>query len=203
MSSVPVLFLISVLPIPVCSTPPTIVPVSDCSEAQIAFSTTFQLEVSKNCDPSDATIADLITSASTNIEGVQSSNLTQANHFTSATKNFTWTPTNNHNGSQLFCVTAFTRFLFSSLLSLIVNDESFLLVKEFSRRNSVCRSTFLPIPRVQQRHPAHQHQHRHRHQLLRLVPPVRVHQRRQPLPGARPAHRSPRLFLFHHSHIHL
>ena len=109
MSSVPVQFLIYVLPIPACPTGPTVVPQIDCSEAQIGVPTTLELSITNNCDPSDSTIAGLTVTSSTTMQGLRQGNLTQAADQMSATVIFTWTPTASQNGSQLLCVNAFTR----------------------------------------------------------------------------------------------
>jgi hypothetical protein len=109
MSSVPVQFLIYVLPIPACSTGPTIVPLVDCYEAQIGVTTTFDFHITNNCDPADSTIsAVIVTTSTTTMQGLKQGNLTHAADEMSATIVFTWTPTASQNGSQLLCLTAFT-----------------------------------------------------------------------------------------------
>lgn len=107
MSSVPVQFLIHVLPIPQCPTPPVLFITSSCLEAQVGIPLTFTIVALNKCHPDKSTIADIIVSV--NMPGVQSGRMIEASNELSASINYTWTPQPNQLGSQLFCTTAFTR----------------------------------------------------------------------------------------------
>ena len=107
MSSVPVQFLIYVLPTPVCPLPPEFTVSTDCLEAQIGVPMNFTLFANNLCDPDDATITDIVVSSP--LSGVRAGNLTQASDDSYATVTYTWTPQSTQNGSQIFCTIAFTR----------------------------------------------------------------------------------------------
>ena len=108
MSSVPVQFLIYVLPIPNCSLVPIIIPLTDCLEVQVNVPTTFTLYVMNYCDPTDAIITDLIPT--TDITGLQISNLVNSTTNTSLSYvTLTWMPQINQTGPHQFCTVAYTR----------------------------------------------------------------------------------------------
>jgi hypothetical protein len=108
MSSVPVQFLIYVLPTPECPEPPMILPLTDCLEVQVNVSVTFTLYIMDFCNDTISTITDLIPA--TNINGMQLSNLTNSTTNTSlAYVTLTWTPETDQIGSQQFCAVAYTK----------------------------------------------------------------------------------------------
>ena len=107
MSSVPVQFLIQVLPTPQCSLLPDFSLSSNCFEAQTGLAMNFTIQVINNCDPNDAIIADTIVLQS--IPGMTATNLTQASDKSYAWVDYSWTPQSNQLGPQQFCVLAFTR----------------------------------------------------------------------------------------------
>ena len=119
MSSVPVQFLIHVLPLPLCPVPPDFSVSSRCFDAQIGVPMNFTIHIINSCDPDDANISVIIVSQS--IPGVTASALTQAADKTYAWIDYSWTPQTNQQGSQQFCVIAFTRSLslFLSCLGVI------------------------------------------------------------------------------------
>ena len=106
MSSVPVQFLIYVLPTPDCATPPVLTVAINCFEAQVGIPISFIVTAINQCDPSDSRISDIFVSA--NIPGMQAGGLVQASDKLSASVLYTWTPQTNQLGQQMFCTTAFT-----------------------------------------------------------------------------------------------
>ena len=107
MSSVPVQFLIHVLPVPKCPMPPVLSISSSCLEAQIGVPLVFTIVAQNQCDPDESTVADIIVSV--NIPGIQYGSVIEASDELSASVTYTWTPQSNQFGSQLFCTAAFTR----------------------------------------------------------------------------------------------
>ena len=107
MSSVPVQFLISVIPVPVCAIVPVFLPVTECLEATIGLTKTVDIYVVDLCDSTGIDIADIfITYSST---GMQLSNLTQSSINSSLFyKTLTWTPQANQLGPQQLCLVAYT-----------------------------------------------------------------------------------------------
>ena len=99
-------FLIYVLPIPDCVTPPVLTVAMNCFEAQVGVPFNFTITAINKCDPSDSRISDILIS--TNIPGVQAGSLVQASDKLSASVQYTWTPQSNQRGPQMFCTTAFT-----------------------------------------------------------------------------------------------
>ncbi|CAF1142938.1 unnamed protein product [Rotaria sordida] len=106
MSSVPVQFLIYVLPTPQCSSIPEFTLSVDCLEAQIGVPMNFVLYATNDCDPEESRIADIVVSKS--IPGMKAGNLTQASDQSYAWVIYTWTPQSNQYGPQQFCAIAFT-----------------------------------------------------------------------------------------------
>lgn len=108
MSSVPVQFLIQVLPSPTCPRSPVILPLADCLEASIGIPKFFNVTVVNLCDPDDAQVIDLTISQT--IDGLMASNFTTSSTNASiSSRNFTWTPEANQLGEQSFCLIAYTR----------------------------------------------------------------------------------------------
>jgi hypothetical protein len=122
MSSIPVQFLIQVLPTPQCSLLPDFSVSSDCFEAQTGIVMNFTIEVMNNCDPNDAVIADTILLQS--IPGMTATNLTQASDKSYAWVDYSWTPQSNQLGPQQFCVLAFTRSV--SVYGVVIRCYCFL-----------------------------------------------------------------------------
>jgi hypothetical protein len=108
MSSVPVQFLIYVLPQPTCSKAPLILPVNGCLEVQAGISMSFNLYAINLCNSSVATLTDIVVSSG--ITGMSAGNLTDSLTNSSLYYvTFTWTPQANQVGSQELCTIAFTR----------------------------------------------------------------------------------------------
>ncbi|CAF3195014.1 unnamed protein product [Rotaria sp. Silwood2] len=107
MSSVPVQFLIYVMPLPECPTVPIILPASDCYEIIAGVPTTFNLFVLNNCDPNVIGIADVMMSKT--ITGLQMTNMTVwPTNDSLVFVVFTFTPQFNQIGLQTFCIIAYT-----------------------------------------------------------------------------------------------
>ena len=107
MSSVPVQFLIHVLPIPTCTVPPLILPLTDCFEVQVGQSITFTLTAMDRCNTT-ATITDiLLVQTVSGLTGSTVVNSTTNSSLASAI--FTWTPRATQVGVQQLCFTAFNK----------------------------------------------------------------------------------------------
>lgn len=107
MNSVPVQFLIYVMPQPICGLPATIVPLEGCLEVTVGVSINFNLSVINSCDPNAFEIADVVISSET--IGVKVENLTESpsnSSLVSAT--LSWIPQANHIGPQQLCLIAYT-----------------------------------------------------------------------------------------------
>lgn len=108
MSSVPVQFLIYVLPTPNCQLKPLVYDLLDCYEAQVGVPFKIQIIAENLCDPDDAIVSDIVITDS--IPGLAGGTLVQNADQSVASANFTWTPQTNQIGPQTFCFMAFTRF---------------------------------------------------------------------------------------------
>lgn len=109
MSSVPVQFLIYVLPTPNCSISPLILfSNATCMEVSIGVPKIFNITVLNYCDPQIIPITDII--AYPFLDGLQQGNLTNTSSNASLSYvTFIWTPQSNQLGEQVFCFTAYTR----------------------------------------------------------------------------------------------
>ena len=108
MSSVPVQFLIYVLPQPNCTIAPIIQSVNGCLEVQVGVLMSFNLYVTNLCNLSIANLTDLVITKS--INGMTVGNFTMsATNPSLYSATFTWTPQSNQVGSQQLCATAYTR----------------------------------------------------------------------------------------------
>lgn len=107
MSSVPVQFLIYVMPQPTCSLAPVIVPVNGCMEITVNVAISFNITVINNCDPNVSDLADLILyNAPYNI---QNDPLTDSpTNDSIAYMTFYWTPDSTEIGPQQLCMVAYT-----------------------------------------------------------------------------------------------
>lgn len=106
MSSVPVQFLIQVLPAPQCSSPPILSLSEMCMEVQVGVSISFDILAINQCG-SNIIVADIVVAV--NIPGILPGNITQAPDESYATVGYTWTPLSSQLGPQTFCTVAFTR----------------------------------------------------------------------------------------------
>ncbi|CAF1460831.1 unnamed protein product [Adineta steineri] len=99
MSSVPVQFLIYVMPTPNCSITPIIIPLSGCLEVTAGVMKSFNIFVINRCNPFLSNVSDIVVSAG--ITGMEVSNITQSSTNTSLVYvTFTWTPQTNQLGQQ-------------------------------------------------------------------------------------------------------
>lgn len=107
MSSVPVQFLIYVMPEPSCSVAPVIVPLTGCLEVKVGVMKMFSIYAVNNCNPNFTELSDIVVSKS--IVGAQDGNLTDSSTNASVTYlPFTWIPQANQLGPQQLCVIAVT-----------------------------------------------------------------------------------------------
>lgn len=107
MSSVPVQFLIYVMPEPICSQAPSIMPFAGCLEASVGIPKIFDISVLNTCNNNDTSVTDLMVSR--NINGMQAGNLTiSSNNLSLSSMTFTWMPQANQIGSQQMCLIAYT-----------------------------------------------------------------------------------------------
>jgi hypothetical protein len=108
MSSVPIQFLIYVLPTPKCPQPPIILPLTDCLQVEVNVSTTFILYVMNLCNVTLSTITTIMPR--TFIDGMDIDNLINSTTNTSLVyTTLTWTPQFYQIGSQQFCAVAYTK----------------------------------------------------------------------------------------------
>jgi hypothetical protein len=108
MSSVPVQFLIYVLPQPSCSNKPIIFPLDGCLEVQVGVSVSFNISAINLCAPNVATLSTIIVTSG--IIGMTNGNLmTSTTNSSISYITFTWTPQTNQVGSQQLCTIAYTR----------------------------------------------------------------------------------------------
>ena len=108
MSSIPVQFLIYVLPQPKCSQVPLILPLTGCLEVQAAVSISFNITVMSLCNQAVSNVTDVVVSSG--INGMSKGSLTESPTNSSLSYvTFNWTPQNNQVGYQELCVIAFTR----------------------------------------------------------------------------------------------
>ncbi|CAF3391672.1 unnamed protein product [Rotaria sp. Silwood1] len=107
MSSVPVQFLIYVMPEPFCPQSPQIIPVTDCMEVLTGIAKSFNIYAMTMCDPNDVDIDEIVVT--NGISGMVIGSLTKSSSNSSLSyKTFTWTPQANQIGLQELCVVAFT-----------------------------------------------------------------------------------------------
>ncbi|CAF4181560.1 unnamed protein product [Rotaria sp. Silwood2] len=107
MSSVPVQFLIYVMPQPFCQKPPVIVPFVDCMEVLTGVSKSFSIYAMTMCDPNDVDIAEFVITSG--ITGMVVGSLTKSTSNSSLSyRNFTWTPQTNQIGLEELCMIVFT-----------------------------------------------------------------------------------------------
>ena len=108
LSSVPVQFLIYVMPQPACAKAPVILPISGCLEVQVGVAVTFRLYAMNFCNRTVANLTDIIISDG--INGMSVNSLTSvATNLSLSYVTLTWTPQPNQLGLQELCATAFTR----------------------------------------------------------------------------------------------
>jgi hypothetical protein len=108
MSSVPVQFLVYVLPSPNCSQLPVVLPLTGCLEVEVNVAVNFTLYAMNYCNKTISTITDLISSVA--ITGMQVSSLVNSTTNTSLVYvTLIWTPQTSQIGLQQFCAVSYTR----------------------------------------------------------------------------------------------
>lgn len=107
MSSVPVQFLIHVLPIPICTVPPLVLPLTDCLEVQVNQSINFTVTAMDLCNTTGS-ITDILVMQT--VSGLTKSAVVNSTTNSSlASVTFTWTPQATQIGLQQLCFTAFNK----------------------------------------------------------------------------------------------
>lgn len=107
MSSVPVQFLISVIPVPICDLFPVFMPVTGCLEATIGLTKIVDIYVVNLCNSAGIDISDIVITYSS--AGMQLSNLTQSSINSSLFyKTLIWIPQADQLGPQQLCLVAYT-----------------------------------------------------------------------------------------------
>ena len=108
MSSVPVQFLIYVLPQPACSRAPLVLPIDGCLEVQVGVTRTFRLYAMNLCNRTIATLTDIVISDG--IAGMTLSGFTNVStNLSLSYVTLRWRPQANQVGFQEMCAIAFTR----------------------------------------------------------------------------------------------
>jgi hypothetical protein len=108
MSSVPVQFLIYVLPTNTCTLAPDIIPLTGCLEVQVNVPVNFTLYIMNYCNRTEAMVTNFISTVT--INGMSVSNLTNSTTNASlAYVTLTWTPQTSQIGSQQYCAVAYTK----------------------------------------------------------------------------------------------
>ncbi|CAF1161339.1 unnamed protein product [Adineta steineri] len=131
MSSVPVQFLIYVLPQPTCSKAPIITSDISCLQVQVGVNMSFNLYVTNLCNTSVATITDLISSGITDIidNGLTDSPTNSSLSYVT----YTWTPQSNDIGLQEMCAVAYT--------SQMVQSSPFCVTFTVQNSSAICVTT--------------------------------------------------------------
>ena len=110
MSSIPVQFLIYVVPEPNCAEKPIILPVQGCLEVAVSVLFSFNVTILNRCDWNYTSIAELVMSKT--IPGVQPGNLTVSENDPSVVyMTWTWTPSLIQAGNQEICFIACTKYV--------------------------------------------------------------------------------------------
>ncbi|CAF1053320.1 unnamed protein product [Adineta steineri] len=107
MSSVPVQFLIYVLPQPTCGLAPIIFPADLCLDVQVGVVTNFDIYAETLCNPNISNIDSIVVTSvivGMNVSDVITSPVNASiSYFT-----FTWQPQMNQLGSQQLCIVVYT-----------------------------------------------------------------------------------------------
>ena len=107
MSSVPVQFLIYVMPQPACGLAPLMLPLDICLDVQVGVPISFNVSAMTLCDPNVSDVNSIFVSSG--ISGMSESNLINSSTNASVSYvTFTWTPSASQLGSQQMCVLSYT-----------------------------------------------------------------------------------------------
>ncbi|CAF3842228.1 unnamed protein product, partial [Rotaria sp. Silwood1] len=193
LSSVPVHMLIYVLPVPVCSIKPIILPLTGCLEVQVGITISFNISAMNLCNSTIATLTDIVVS--TNINGLTSSNLTSSLTNSSISYiTFSWTPGTNQVGFQTLCFIAFTSENLQStqycVKFTVKNSADICVTTTISTSTTILQHLLHPrLRQSQQPRPLPQRRPALQLQQCRLVQPARQHpqlqQRQQSQPHPR------------------
>ncbi len=112
MSSIPVQFLILVLPVPICSELPFILPLTDCLGVQVGIPVNLTLYAMNYCNKTQSILSDISVTI-----GIPSMNISELyNSITNTSLSYitlNWIPQINEVGSQQFCTIAYTKLIFT------------------------------------------------------------------------------------------
>jgi hypothetical protein len=107
MSSVPVQFLIYVMPQPACGLAPVMLPLDLCFDIQVGVPISFNMSTMTLCNPNISDINSIIVTY-----GIVGMNMSDTNNYPTnqsvSYTTFTWTPLVSQLGSQQLCVIAYT-----------------------------------------------------------------------------------------------
>jgi hypothetical protein len=107
MSSVPVQFLIYVMPQPACGLAPVMLPFDSCLDVQVGVQISFNMSAMTLCNPNVSNVNNIFVASG--ISGMSVNNLTESSTNASVSYvTFTWTPSASQLGSQQLCVLAYT-----------------------------------------------------------------------------------------------
>ena len=108
MSSVPVQFLINVLPTPSCTQAPVFIPLTGCLEVQVNVPVSFTLYIMNYCNKTTSVVNTFFPTQTINFMNI--SNLINSTTNTSLVYvTLLWTPQISQIGSRDFCATAYTK----------------------------------------------------------------------------------------------
>jgi hypothetical protein len=108
MSSVPVQFLVYVLPSPSCPQAPLIIPLTGCLEVQVNVPINITLYAFNYCNRTVSVITDIISSV--DIDGMTLGSVINSTTNTSLVYAIlSWTPQTSQLGIEEFCASAYTR----------------------------------------------------------------------------------------------
>lgn len=108
MSSVPVQFLINVLPTPTCVQEPVFIPLTGCLEVQVNVPVTFTLFIMSYCNRTISIVNTFF--ATLTIDFMNISNLVNSTTNTSLVYvTLNWTPQISQIGSRDLCAVAYTK----------------------------------------------------------------------------------------------
>ena len=108
MSSVPIQFLINVLPIPSCTQAPVFIPLEGCLEVQVNVPVNFTLYIMNYCNRTTSVVNTFLPTLTINFMNI--SNLVNSTTNTSLVYvTLMWTPQISQMGSREFCAIVYTK----------------------------------------------------------------------------------------------
>jgi hypothetical protein len=107
MSSVPVQFLIYVMPQPTCGLAPVMLPITHCLDVQVGVQITFNLSAVTLCNPNISGVSEI--DMTTTISGMNESDTNDSpTNASVGYASVTWTPDASQVGSQQLCTIAYS-----------------------------------------------------------------------------------------------